>query len=88
MKIYVKNEDGKMYEASQINETTYSFQTENKTFKLCLSESEIVNDFGDLLEMQKKRVTKAIFLNEDLLEQLRDTRKNKGEILHIILGIK
>ncbi|MBW8352148.1 hypothetical protein K0H71_22370 [Bacillus sp. IITD106] len=77
MKIYVKNDDGKMYEAFQVDENTYTFKTENKTFKLSLSESNNVNDFSPLSEEQKKRLTKVIFSNDDILEQLRDARKNR-----------
>ncbi|MDC3418652.1 hypothetical protein [Aquibacillus salsiterrae] len=77
MKIYVKNDDGKMYEALKIDENTYTFKAENKTFELSLTESEEVNDFSVLTEKQKKNMTKAIFSNEDVLEQLRDARKNR-----------
>jgi len=37
MKIYVKNDDGKVYEAFQVGENTYKFKTRNKTFELSLS---------------------------------------------------
>jgi len=77
MKIYVKNDDGKVYEASQVGENTYKFKTENKTFELSLSESNEANDLSTLTEKQKKRMTKAIFSNEDILEQLREARKNR-----------
>lgn len=77
MKIYVKNDDGKMYEAFQINENTYTFKTENKIFELSLSESKEVHDFRTLPKKQKKRMTKMIFSNEDILDQVRDARKNR-----------
>lgn len=38
MKIYMKYDDGEMYEAFQVNENTYTFKKENKTFELSLSE--------------------------------------------------
>lgn len=79
IKIYVKNDDGKMYEAFQIDENTYTFRTENKTFELSLSESKEFNDFSALSEKQRRRMTEAIFSNEDILEQLRDARKNKDK---------
>lgn len=77
MKVYVKSDDGKVYEAFKIDENTYTFKTENKTFELSLTESEEVNDFSSLTEKQKKNMTNAIFSNEDVLEQLRDARKNR-----------
>lgn len=77
MKIYVKNDDGKMHEAFQLDENTYTIKMENKTFELSLTESEEVNDFSTLKEKQKKNMTKAIFSNEDILEQLRNARKNR-----------
>lgn len=88
MKIYVKNDDGKMYEAFQIDESTYTFQTENKTFELSLSESKEVYDFGAFSEKQKKRMTRAIFSNEDILEQLKDARKIEIVTFDIIVGMK
>ncbi|MEQ6376349.1 hypothetical protein RZN22_08115 [Bacillaceae bacterium S4-13-58] len=77
MKIYVKNDDGKMYEAFQVDKNTYTFKTENKTFELSLSESNEVHGFSNLSAEQKKRMTKVIFSNDDILEQLRDARKNR-----------
>lgn len=77
MKIYVKDDDGEMYEAFQVDETTYTFKTENKTFELSLSESEPENNFSTLSEEQRKNMTKAIFSNKDILEQLRDARRNR-----------
>lgn len=79
MKIYVKNDDGKMYEALQVGENTYKFQTENKTFELSLSESNNEKDFSKLPLKQKKKITRAIFSNDDILEQLRDARKNRDD---------
>ncbi|MDE5413985.1 hypothetical protein [Alkalihalobacterium chitinilyticum] len=73
MKIFVKDDDGIIYEAFQMNDNTYTFSTENKTFKLSLSESKQ----GKLSEEQKKRMTKSIFSNEEVLAQLRDARKNR-----------
>ncbi|MBM4761388.1 hypothetical protein [Bacillus sp. B15-48] len=77
MKIYVKNDDGKMYEAFQVDENTYTFKTETKTFEISLSESSDVHGLSTMSEKQKKRMTKAIFSNDDILEQLRDARKNR-----------
>jgi hypothetical protein len=70
MKIYVENEEGKMYEATQINENTFELIIENKTFTLNLTESENTNDL--------KKLTRAIFSNEAILEQLNDARKSRG----------
>lgn len=78
MKIYVKNDDGEMCEAYQVNENTYAFKTGTKTYELSLSESEENNDFSELSEEQKRQVTNTIFSNEDILEQLRDARKNRN----------
>lgn len=77
MKIYVKNDNGKMYEASQVDENTYTFEADNKTFELSLKESEEDNGVSSLTEKQKKNMTKAIFSNKDVLEQLRDAKKNR-----------
>lgn len=77
MKIYVKSDDGKMYEAYQINENTYTFKTGNKTFELSLSELNEVSNFRTLSEMKKKIMTKEIFSNDDIIEQLRDARNNR-----------
>lgn len=60
MKIYVKNDDGKLYEAYQINENTYTFITENKSFELSLSATEIVDGYTTLSE-KKKEMTNAFF---------------------------
>lgn len=76
MKIYVKNEDGKVYEAFQIDENNYTFSTEKKVYDVSLTESG-VNDFKALSEMQKKKMTEAIFSNDDILEQLKDAKKNR-----------
>lgn len=76
MRIYVKKEDGKMYEAFQVNENTFKFQVENKTFELSLTESDEIIDTNSLTANQKKRMTKAIFSNDDIIEQLRDAKKN------------
>ena len=73
MKIFVKDDDGIIYEAFQMNENTYTFSTENKTFKLSLSESKQ----GKLSEEQKKRMTKSIFSNKEVLDQLIEARKNR-----------
>ncbi|WP_138420460.1 hypothetical protein [Aquibacillus sediminis] len=78
MKIYVKNDDGNVFEAFQIDENTYMFKTENKTFELSLSEAKDVYGLSTISEKQKKRMTKAIFSNDDILEQLRDARGHKG----------
>lgn len=79
MKIYVKNDDGTLYEALQMNENTYTFRMEDKTFELSLSESKEGIDFSTLPEGQKKKITKAIFSNEDIMDQLRDARKNRDK---------
>lgn len=44
MKIYVENEEGKMYEVTQINENSFELIIKNKTFTLDLIESEETND--------------------------------------------
>ena len=76
MKIYVKNDNGEMLEALQVDENTFTFKTENKTFELSLSETNDVFDLSKISKIQKKKMTKAIFSNDDILEQLRDARKN------------
>lgn len=80
MKIYVKNEDGKVYEAFQIDENTYTFRTENKVYEVSLTESG-VNDFSALSEKQKNKMTEVIFSNDDILEQLKDAKKNRDSDL-------
>ncbi|MFE7060806.1 hypothetical protein ACFVAD_01475 [Sutcliffiella sp. NPDC057660] len=77
MKIYVKNDNGQMFEALQVDENTYTVKTEDKTFELSLSEAKDVFDLSIISEKQKKKMTKAIFSNDDILEQLRDARKNR-----------
>lgn len=77
MKIFIKNEDGRMYEAFQINENTYKVETDTESFELSISELKENYDFSALSENQKKRMTKEIFSNEDILEQLRDAKKNR-----------
>ncbi|MRH41210.1 hypothetical protein GH741_00800 [Aquibacillus halophilus] len=77
MKIFVKNDDGKVYEAFQVDENTYKFKAENKTFELSLTESEEVDVFSASTEKRKKNTTKVFFSNEDVLEQLREARKNR-----------
>ncbi|MGM8365291.1 hypothetical protein ACLIBG_07380 [Virgibacillus sp. W0181] len=77
MKIYVRSDDGKMIEAFQLDENTYTFKAENKTFELFLSELEGEYGISELSEKQKKRMTKAIFTNEAILEQLRDASENR-----------
>jgi len=75
MKVYVKDDDGKMYETLQIDDNTYTFIKENKTFELSLSVGN--NNFDGLTEKQKRKITKAIFSNEEILEQLRDSKNNR-----------
>lgn len=78
MKKFVKNDDGTVYEAFQTDENTYTFETETKMYKLSLSESKSVNKFSALTEDKREKMTKAIFSNEKLLEQLKDAKKNRG----------
>lgn len=66
-----------MFEVFQINETTYTIKMGNRVFELTLKESDAVYDLKSVSESQKKRMTKAIFSNEDILEQLRDAKKNR-----------
>lgn len=77
MKIYVKNDNGEMLEALQVDENTFTFKTGNKTFELSLSEAKGVFDLSKISKKQKKKMTKTIFSNDDILEQLRDARKNR-----------
>ena len=88
MKIYIKNGDGKMYEAFQVDKNTYAFTTGNKTFELSLSESNEMQDLSILSEQEKKKMTKEIFSNNEILEQLRDAKKIEIVIFHIIVGMK
>jgi TRAP-type uncharacterized transport system substrate-binding protein len=76
MKIFVEHDDGKVYEAFRVDENTYTFRTENKTFELFLSE-EKTEEISTLSDNQKRQLTKAIFSNEDVLEQLKDARRNR-----------
>jgi len=77
MKIYVKNNDGKLVEAFQVNENTYTFKSENKTFNLFLTETNDILNLSTLSESQKKQMTKAIFSNDEILEQLKDAKINR-----------
>ncbi|MCC3359264.1 hypothetical protein [Bacillus sp. REN16] len=77
MKIYVKNNDGTVHEAIKTDNNQYTFITENKAYYLTLTEANGKGDDCNLTEDQKAKITKAIFSNEDVLDQLRDARKNR-----------
>lgn len=79
MKIFVKNDDGTVYEAFQTGENTYAIETETKMYKLSLSESKSVNKISTLTEEQKKKLTRALFSNEKVLEQLEDAKRNRDD---------
>lgn len=77
MKIYVENDDGTMYKAIQTDKNTYTLMTDEKTYKLSLTESKGNVNLSTFSEEQRKNVTKAIFSNESIIEQLRDARTNR-----------
>ncbi|MDG5789630.1 hypothetical protein QA612_19415 [Evansella sp. AB-P1] len=79
MKIFIKNDDGRVYEAFQTDKNTFTFSTENTTFELSLSKSKNEFEFNSLTDKQKKRMTKAIFTNEEVVDQLREARKNRDK---------
>ncbi|WP_077358715.1 hypothetical protein [Virgibacillus halodenitrificans] len=79
MKIYVKNDDGKTYEAFQVDKNTYTFKTENKTFELSLTEAEAPYNLLALSEKQMKAITKEIFTNMEILEQLKDAKRHRDK---------
>lgn len=86
MRIYVKNHDGEMVEAFQVNENTYTFESENKTFNLFLTESNDVPNFSTLSDEHKKQITKAIFSNDEILEQLSDAKKKRNRDISYYSG--
>lgn len=79
MKIYVKSDDGKVYEATQVNENNYAFNMGNKIYELALSESKKTNTYDSFSRQQKEGMTKAIFSNDEILDQLKDARKNRDK---------
>lgn len=79
MKIYVKNDDGKMYEACKVDENTFTVTTENKTFELSLTEAEAPYNLLALSEKQRKAITREIFTNNEILEQLKDAKRHRDK---------
>ncbi|MDG5789619.1 hypothetical protein QA612_19360 [Evansella sp. AB-P1] len=57
MKIYIKNDDGRVYEAFQTDKNTFTFSTEKTTFELSLSESKKGFEFNSLTDKQNKHET-------------------------------
>ncbi|MBU9721644.1 MULTISPECIES: hypothetical protein [Bacillaceae] len=79
MKIFIINDDGRVSEAFQTDKNTFTFSTEDTTFQLSLSEIKKGFEYKSLTDKQKKRMTEAIFSNEEVIDQLREARKNRDK---------